>query len=230
MAKGLVCPVNYASLENAGSASSITTTESPSVTAGNLIVVATRVNSVSVTVTSVTDTAGNTYTKINSTFTSSVTSFEMWYAWNITGHAANFITANFSAAVGSRGILAVEFQGVLSSSDPLDTSAGAASVSSISTLVTGAYTTTEAEELLIMMAQEESASSIWQAYSVNHFGVVATTNPLPVECCAYRINLAIETGATALIGSNGNVPRQVIVAAFKLKDIASGGGTHAAAF
>src|SRR5581483_4261976 len=72
-----------------------------SLTAGNLIVVQIRWGAVSVTVSSVTDTAGNTYVQAGTDQNMVVggTDFlSLWYAQNTIGNASNIVTINFSSS------------------------------------------------------------------------------------------------------------------------------------
>lgn len=84
------------------------------------IVVATAANTIS----SVTDTLGNTYTFLTNASGYSNTTltprYEMWYAWNIIGGATT-ITATESAAGANSKIMYVrEFSGIQFDADPLD--------------------------------------------------------------------------------------------------------------
>lgn len=216
-----------AARDAAASASSITTVESPATTTGSLMVVGVRCNSVSVTVTSVTDTALNTYTKAAGPITSSVTSLELWRAYNLTANAANFVTANFSSSVGSRDIFALEFSGIVSTEDPFDVTANAAAAASLSA-TTGTFTTTTPTQLIVAISQHESGSGTWWAYDPDHLGVIGVAVVgNPVVAAAFKVVTAIQTGATVTMGSTSNVPRQLIVATFKVASVSGGGGSYA---
>lgn len=223
-AKQLVTFLTSGARNDGASATSITTVESPTVTAGNAILVAVRSNTTTETVSSVTDTAGNTYAAVTSAVTSSVTTLEFWYAYNIAGHAANFVTANFTGSVGSRTILAVEVTGLLASGDPLDVSATGTAGTSFD-VTSGTFTTTEAETLLVAMSNQEAGSGNWYAYAPSLFGVVLVgSDAVPTLACAMRVVTSIQTNQTVKFASSNNVPRQVIVAAFKIADATGGGG------
>ncbi len=124
-------------------------------TAGDLIVVEINYPSASVTVTGVTDTAGNTYTQVGSVQSFVETDSVVWpayiyYAKNIVG-GANSVTAQLSGnvttdAVHHFQVSLFEFSG-LSKTSPLDTYA-AASSSVSGTASAGPVTTASANELL----------------------------------------------------------------------------------
>lgn len=79
-------------------------------TAGNTIAVAAGTYFTASVVSTVTDTAGNTYTKKHERKTNG--SVEVWVATNITGHATNVVTVTFTASVGSRRSLCLaQFSG-----------------------------------------------------------------------------------------------------------------------
>jgi len=100
-----------------------TTYASPSqnITAGNTLVVCVGGNAVSAqSVTGITDTAGNTYTKVAHAFnTGDQYRQEYWYAKNIIGHATNIVTATWSASIEYRGIVVMQYSG-LDTTNPLD--------------------------------------------------------------------------------------------------------------
>jgi len=116
-------------------------------TSGNLLVVFVGMNSSSVTVSSIADTAGNTYTKVTSIKDSEINdTIECWYAKNITGNANNVVTATFSGSVGYRTITVDQYSGC-DTSAPLDqynTGTGENTAP-----ITGNITTTAANEVLV---------------------------------------------------------------------------------
>lgn len=114
-------------------------------TAANLIFVAVQVTGTA-TVSSITDTLSNTYTKIQQLTGSSTVGLDIWYAKNITGGSAPTLTINMSTTTTVSAI-AREYSG-LDTVAPLDKSAIAAGVGG--TLSSGATAvTTQASELVI---------------------------------------------------------------------------------
>lgn len=90
-----------------------------STTTGNLLVVFIKWEGVvTPNVTSVTDTAGNTYTEIVEVANASGEPYcSLYYAENITGNASNVTTANFgSASTTWRKIIVEEFSGIATTS------------------------------------------------------------------------------------------------------------------
>jgi hypothetical protein len=119
-----------------------------STTTGNMLVVFVKwENAVTPTIDSVTDTAGNTYEEISEfTHSSGVEpAAALFAAYNITGHAANVTTVNFSAAPANlfNRLIVEEFSGIATSSakdGTVQTNSGTGtsySTSNIATSTTG---------------------------------------------------------------------------------------------
>jgi len=125
-------------------------------TAGNTLIVCVGASTNSATVLGVTDTAGNTYTKVDHVGSALADTYreEIWYAKNITGHAANDVTVTWSAAVPFRGIIVLQYAG-LSTIAPFDATAkGTNSAGSGATSVTtGTLTTAAPNELHLLLGR-----------------------------------------------------------------------------
>jgi hypothetical protein len=119
-------------------------------TTGNLIVVHIDWDNQARTITSVTDTKGNTYAAINGPTNWNGANFRaaLWYAYNITGGgAAITVTAHLSGAPTSYSQIYIsEYSGIASSIDPLDQNSVAAS--NTGAVSSGAKTTTYSNELV----------------------------------------------------------------------------------
>ena len=116
-------------------------------TAGNLIVVIGASYSGDETnIASITDTAGNAYTRITGAADASSDCIEIWYAKNIIGNANNIVTINFKYAYSFRGIHVLQYSGC-DTGAPLDTSAIGSGQSAVP--VTANITTTQADEVLV---------------------------------------------------------------------------------
>ena len=130
------------------SATTVTVTFKAAQTAGNLNVVVVGWNDASTTVSSVTDTSGNTYVRAVGPTVGGGISQSIYYAKSIAGAAANanIVTVTFSAAANAPDIRILEYSG-LNTTAPLDVTAAASgrgtSVSS------GSATTTSANELIL---------------------------------------------------------------------------------
>ena len=115
--------------------------------AGNLNVIAIGWYDATATITSVTDSVGNVYTRAGTpTSTGDNGHLVFYYAKNIVAAAANTITVKFSNPVAWPDIRAEEYQGV-DLTNPLDGVVGASGNSA--SLDSGALTTTNASDLLI---------------------------------------------------------------------------------
>src|ERR1051326_7928515 len=118
---------------------------------GNLVFVDVRWGVDSAPTLSITDTAGNSYTLIDSHWDSVATQgCATFYAKNTTANASNVVTANFTG--GSQKyvmVVAAEYSG-LSTTSPLDQHAITdSSGASNQTIASGSFTTTSASEVLI---------------------------------------------------------------------------------
>ena len=120
------------------------------VTAGNtLIVAAGGVESAfGEYVASVTDTAGNTYAKVDH-ITGAGHRVEIWYATNVIAHASNVVTATWTAAVGYRGIIVAQYVG-LDVAGPFDAVAKGTAPSG-PLVTTSTLTTTKWDELHLLL-------------------------------------------------------------------------------
>jgi len=115
-------------------------------TAGNLLVVFVGTTSTTATVSSIADTAGNTYTYVTRIVGDLTGTIECWYAKNIAGNVSNVVTVTFSASVYNRTITVDQYSGC-DTSAPLDqynTGSG-----NSNTPTTGNITTTVADEVLV---------------------------------------------------------------------------------
>jgi len=109
--------VNSSVFQGSGSAQTSLATAALNVTTGNLIVVTVSINS-SGTVSSISDTAGNTYhqaTGCYETYSSSNAS-DIWYAYNVTGNANNVVTVVVSANVNYNAVSQIQYSGALATS------------------------------------------------------------------------------------------------------------------
>jgi hypothetical protein len=112
--------------------------------AGNLNVVAVGWNDTTSTVSSVTDTRGNTYTQAGATTTGTGMRQAIYYAKNIAA-GSNAVTVAFSQAAAFVDVRVAEYSGADTSS-PLDVTAAAVGTSTAPS--SGAATTTSASELI----------------------------------------------------------------------------------
>jgi hypothetical protein len=123
-----------------------------SVTAGNTIIVCVSSytpNNIR-TVSSITDTAGNTYTICGNRESYDPTTHdqEIWVAANIVGNASNVVTVTFSGGAKWRYVIAAQYSG-LSKSSPYDVGSALRLTASGTTHTTNTAVTTVAKELCL---------------------------------------------------------------------------------
>src|SRR6266542_2195120 len=108
-------------------------------TAGNLIAVAVSTYEDTSAVSNVTDTAGNSYTRVRGDTHPYAGSQEVWVAYNSAGHASNVVVATFNASVASgRRIITEQFNGRATSRSPVLAS-GVGSVTFSTSVTTSSF-------------------------------------------------------------------------------------------
>jgi len=145
-----VAKIAFVNATGANSSASSMTIVTPAfaVTAGNTIVVG--VSSYTATrrtVSSITDTAGNTYTRCGNREAGDAShDQEVWVAANILGRANNVITVTFSGSADWRYVIAAQYSG-LSTASPYDAGSGLIVTANGTTHTTNTSVTTAADEL-----------------------------------------------------------------------------------
>lgn len=197
-----------------------------SLTAGNAIKATCRFYDPAnvITVTSVTDTAGNTYVSGGVRYriaTGEV--LDVWYALNATGHVSNVVSMNLSTGAQFWGVVTEQVSGVAL------TSAQDASVAATGTVVpaggasatvtTSAFSTTQADEYLSLAAQIAATGQTWTPGAGY---ALAGQDADHVLACFYQIVSALQGSVTAdaTCTFTGSPPLSATMFAFK----ASGGG------
>lgn len=164
------------------------------------------------TISSVTDTAGNTYLAAVSDYVFSNNRLSIWYAYNITGNASNVTTVTYSSAQTYESVACYEFSG-FGASDPLD---GTATNNGSGTSVTsGSVSVTGSEDVIFAFGVTNAAG--WVAgtgYSLTDYNVSGDATKYFAH--EYHIVTASEA-ATATVTSAGWA---IVAAAFK----GTGGG------
>jgi hypothetical protein len=181
-------------------------------TAGALIVAVIRSQNGSVT--SVTDTAGDTFVQAGSDSGSTVRT-EIWYALNATGNSANVVTANWSASTSFTNVVVQEFEGVATSS-ALD--ATASGTSTTTTLVTGTYSTVEQYEVSVIAASQNGGYTFTSSGFNNVPQSTSSTKLL------YRFLTATQSSITTTVTSSGGTDGSIALATFKGTANTGGGG------
>jgi hypothetical protein len=173
--------------------------------AGHTIVVVTESYDISGHISSITDTAGNTYTGVFAAdgFTNggSIHS-QVWYAANCASNAANVITVNYSTAHDYSTAAAYDLSGATNiAPDARVTNSGASGTSAAS----AAYTTTVADAALIVMASTVSAAltctAVDSGFTFDGVGVGNTTN---LTGFAHKVVTTIQTGQVVTFTNSSN--------------------------
>ena len=189
-------------------------------TSGNLVIVFVKWEAIATpNVTSVTDTAGNTYTEIAElSHASGDPRCAFYYAANITGHASNVVTVNFGSALTTwRRVVVEEFSGIATSS-PLDgshqTNNGTGTTYSTSNI-----TTTQAGLVIMGVGGFTNLSSLSGTPGTPDFSIGASESD---TFFAYLISASSQT-VTPGASATGSDRWVAIAQAFK--DAGGGGRT-----
>ncbi len=203
------------------------TTAAFSVSAGNLIVAGMRVyrstDPGSGAVSSVTVTDGNTYVRAVRTYfpASDGSDVEIWYAENIGGHATNVVSFNMNNSNYQYwSVVAAQYSG-LATSSALDTTATGSQASGTS-VTSGAFTTTQADEVLISIQTYDAATGqVWTQGSGYTDRINDTAEVLMLQD---KIVSAIQTTVTASASIPVSRNLTQAVATFKAPGGGGGGG------
>jgi len=207
--------ITYVNSTNFSAVSGTTDDALPALTTttGNTIIVASHVYNgpPSSPVTSITDTAGNTYTRCGAVegFSSSA-SQEMWVATNITGHASNVITIHRSAESGYPRISVAQYSG-LATSGVCDASSTRNSTASSTTHTSNSTATTaQANELVVGYYLTLDSYGAWSATSPYNLRLDANGDDALVD------RIVSSTGAYSITASTAiTTTASVIVRTFK---------------
>lgn len=166
-----------------------------STTTGNTMVVCIATDGATANdVTSVTDTAGNSYSRINSTYdVPDSDGIEWWIARNITGGASQIVTAHDSLSnLGS--IVATEVSGLPTSGNITDGYGGTAAFTNSLTATTAGSTANAADIIFGAGSTATAAANTWTVGSgYSNLTTTVGTNA--------GINLAVESKVVAATGS-----------------------------
>ena len=132
-----------------------------SLTAGNLAVVVVR-HSGAVSITAMTDTAGNTYAPADVGVgpPSTGDNLRVWYCANCLGHATNVVSTTFSGSPTSALSRVIQFSGF--GSNPFkDSARGFRNPAGTSVTASAAVTTTGSDQLVILAANHNNTGANW---------------------------------------------------------------------
>ncbi len=236
-------PTYVQSVNNKQLTTYTTSSASPamSTTTGNLILAWVRMDAVlnggtaqSCTglVSSVTDTASNSYTLIGTvnfhSLANPTTENECMYAYiakNITGNSANVVTAASGSALRAWCMVIQEFSG-LSANAPFDQTASATSTSA-SSLTSGAFTTTTANQVIVAAGSQGHVGILFTSgtgYQIPVGGVNYSTVPNPDNGSLGVENKFVsstQTGATASMTFDTSDRAGLLVVTLSQTDIAT---------
>lgn len=188
-------------------------TSAKATTSGNCLSAEVKWEETSATLTSVTDTAGNTYVIVsqgvhgNGSLRTAIA-----YAKNITGNASNVVTANFSDANPTWRRIIVKEWSELDTNDPLDDSDS--SSGSGTSYSTPSLTTTKSGVVVGGVGAFTSLSGITAAGTptFTHSGTVADT---------FSVHLISDSAQTVTPGASSSTSSEWIMRAIALKDAAA---------
>lgn len=202
-----------------GYVTSYSITMDSSTTAGNTIVCAVAYNDDTAGTASLSDNKSNTWTKIAGGPSGGDTEGELWYSYNINGGASHQITVTFSANNHDSAIICREYSG-LTTSDPLDKSAGSATAVSTSHTSASTAATTQANELVVAAVGVATNATCTAGAG---YGNVTSQNAsdLFTAVCMEDKDVASTGAQQATITTSASAATYFIVATFK--EASSGG-------
>ena len=199
-----------------------------SVTAGNFLVVGFRAykGSSYTAATSITDTAGNTYTLVGMSPSATGTNqayVEMWYAENISGNASNVITIHWPASVQYVGAVVAQYSGVATSSSLDGFAVSASGTGAVSTVTSGTLTTANADDLLVGVVDIDATGGTWTPSSSPSSWTNRVQDAQAVTMLQDLV-VAATVSQTFSVTSIQNQAMAFVVAGFKAASGGGGGG------
>lgn len=181
-------------------------------TAGNAIIVAIANDGSSGSVTSVTDTAGNTYTRaIEEPSSGDTVSCEIWYCLNVKAQASNVVTANQGFNDGV--IWAQEWSGLATSSG-LDQTKGAKGTATAAS--TGASSTTmQASELVFVAGELDVSGSNSLSVGSGYSNFNSASSGTVIGAIESKVVSATGAQTGAMTSSASGVTWRLALATFK---------------
>lgn len=209
---------------NPGGATTISAT-ALNVVAGDTVVVSVRGPNNDVSISGVTDTAGNIYRQACGIPSGTTGRHEVWYCTNCVANASNVVTATFDTSQTFTGIAVAQFRGIASIS-PLDVCSFFIKTTSSNNVTSNAFTTAVADSVIIACAHVNGIGNAWTPDSGY---TEATEDASNVQQIQYKIVSGIQTGVTVTANITSLVLKDIIVISLH-EEIAGGGGEHSAVF
>jgi len=174
---------------------------------------------------SVADTAGNTYTGKTVVQSPGNEQTRLFYAYNITGHASNVVTATFSATCPYRFLLIEQYSGILIT-DPFDVEANAHDESAGTTATSATFTTTQADELIVVGVVSPNCGAMTAGTGYTLLQQPSTLSAGDEE----KIVSSIQTSVTATMTWATSSSRwSMVLATFKASAVGAMSGTSPSA-
>lgn len=226
--------VNETHGQNTSGAATTVATAAASATGGNLMVVGVRQDTDGTAPSSVTDTAGNSYTHLSAADSQETVNdlLSIWYAKSITGNGSNIVTANWAVGHNFTSVMARQYSGCDTSAPADATGTGAINGAGAGSITSSSFTTTSANEVIVVFT---SGNSTAQGYTVGTIGGVTATNLAGDNSAGSMMSAgedlivsSIQTGITASFNNSSSLTqREISVATFKA---AAGGATSGLKF
>ena len=206
--------INTASINNTGAGLSTQSLPATSLTTGNLIIVGFRTSQffAAAPTGTISDTAGNNYVLATSKTDGNTawSAVYLYYCENAIGHASNVVTVTYSGGNSNNsGIFSAQYSGVALTGSKDTTNATNSGSTSSTSFTSGAFTTTQSDELIIAVGYSISATSFTAGtgyFLQKQAGVIAYED---------KIVSSIQTGITASMSCNNSNIWAFLVTTFK---------------
>jgi hypothetical protein len=194
-------------------------------TTGNALFVGVRWFDVggSINISSITDTAGNTYVQVGGGKVSGASNeqLDIWYALNITGNASNIVTVNMGSSVQFWGVVVEQWSGIATSS--ADDGVHATDDTTGTTLTSTAFSTSQANTVVFCIAQVANTGQAWTADTGAGYTLRGNDDD-QVLASQSREFTSQQTGVTvSFTSADGTSSKHMYVSAFKA--VGGGGAT-----
>jgi hypothetical protein len=187
------------------------TTSAQNVTAGNLLVGCLEFGTAAVTLQSVADTAGNTWNTRPLFTAANNNKIQVFYAFNVLGNASNQVTTTLTGTGASfRRSIIHQYSGALTS-NPFDVDIPGADGASGTTLTSGSFTPSEANEMAVVFVSDDDGISNVFSSGTYTLRISALANDTG---SGDRLNPGLSS-QTAVFTQSVNVSWRIIGATFK---------------
>lgn len=197
--------IQYDDYLSTTSAITVTNDTPLNTTTGNCLIVVVNCYGVGDIVSSITDTAGNTYVKAEGQNTATNERSEIWYALNITGNAANITLVTYNGTTSYRYISVAEFSGIVTASALDDTSyntnsttshtSGTMTASVNNAVIIGCLNGVGTEDYTVGTSFTTFSSDITLVYNFAEYRIISSAEDYSATCTSGTTNSTIMIGA-----------------------------------